>query len=285
MRIAAILLTAGMLSACAATPDPVAECGAPTGWEAVADVAEGQLLLFGETHGTVESPAMVAAYACAVTKSRGGVTAVGIEWASFRNDDLAAALSADDPRAEMRKSFTKHLSFQSGQGSEAMLDMILFLDALADAGADIRIRGFQTVTEGDFQTFQETGDQSIFERGYARGMLATAEGADRTIILVGNLHARRKPPEGRPWLNYALAASFLPEGTVTLEMQRLAGQAWVQTRTEDGQPRVGPRDYVAYAPQGGQEGAPQIAIDPSVEGFDGYYFVGPITPSPPAIQE
>lgn len=285
VRVAAVLIFTGVLSACAATPDPAAECGAPEGWEAVADAAEGNLLLFGETHGTVESPAMVAAYTCAVAKSKSGVTVVGIEWSASSNDDLAIALSNDDPRAAMLASFTTYLSYQSGQGSEAMLDMILSLNALADAGADIRVHAFQDLTEEEFEAFRKTGDQTFIERGYARGMMAIAEGADRSIILVGDLHAMRKPPEGVPWVNYSLAASFLPEGTVTLGMQHLAGQAWVQTRDEVGQPVVGPREYRANAPQGGRDGAPEIAIDPSVEGFDGYYFVGQITASPPAIQE
>ncbi|GGY54387.1 hypothetical protein [Parvularcula lutaonensis] len=88
------------LSACVSAPNLAQQtgCRPPAGWEAAALRAEGQILTFGETHGTKEGPAAVAEYVCAASAKGGGKTVFAVEIGKRYDAALQAALQADDPR-------------------------------------------------------------------------------------------------------------------------------------------------------------------------------------------
>ncbi len=264
-------------------PSSSAECGAPAGWEDVADAAEGRVLFFGEIHGNAETPDAFARYVCAAS-SRGGRTLVLLEWPNAYEPALEQAAVSNDPRSALLSGMARQWESTDGRGSAAMLDMAARILTMAQANENLSVQPATNFPLKKFPTPEETQAwvnqltpaeiQEIGEAGMASEVLRRSAGYDRTIFLVGNLHAALEPVEGMP---VEPAAMRTPDA-MSIRVIHSGGTSWVNTVAN------GP-GIQTYEPSS-EADLPANTMglsDLFAPHFDGFLSLGPITASPPAM--
>ena len=175
------------------------------------------IIVFGEMHGTAETPALFADFVCAAAKA--GPVVVGLEIDHEEQGAIDAFLASNGGAAALaRLRATDHFEHvPDGRSSLAMLAMIERLRAMKSSGLPIRVEAF-------VPRVPESASQTPYEKAMAerwRTSIAAMPGA-RFVGLVGNLHALRKPVYG-----FEPAAMHVPPGDIlTLTYAQLGGAAW-----------------------------------------------------------
>lgn len=266
------------------------DCRAPAGWEQVAAV-EPRVVIFGETHGTNEIPNAFTRYVCAAS-AQGGRTLVILEIDTSYEDAIAAASDASDPRAALLSGMPKHWARKDGRGSEAMLDMMESLIDLRQSGRAITIRPMvQLIGWPERDSPEElatwlakqlpTKAQQMGEDGMAEIIRANSKGFDRTIVLVGNVHARKAALPGLPGVQ--LMAMLVPE-SISLLVVHDGGTSWNMVSGESGLRDTFGSNATYEAADSMAAGPEKLPAFPGDEpSFDGYVSVGNITASSPAL--
>jgi hypothetical protein len=205
-------------------------------------VQPGKLIVFGEVHGSNEIPRFFGDLVDDAAR-RGMPVHVGLEL-SGRDGPVWTA------------------SFQSGRTSEAMAQLIERLDAM-------KVPIFWFDSEGPDRDGAMATNISA-ERRKAPG--------DLYLVLVGNLHARKKP--GAPWdPNVRWMAVRLAESepeVITLDVRYRAGTAWI---CQSNSPEACKPTTLQGSPAPTAAG---VALAPQPEGYDGTFDVGTLTASLPA---
>lgn len=292
-------LASFLLAACASQPHSDSnsnqistDCGAPAGWQTVRAAAENKVLIFGETHGTNEMPDALTRYVCAVT-AQGGRTLVLLEIDTAYADAFSEASDAADPHAVLLNRMPKHWSRFDGRGSLSMLDMLERLISLRQGGRDLTIMPMDQMTDWPEGMSPEelsawmseqppTTTQQMRDSGMAEKILSESEGFDRTIVLVGNVHARQAELEVLPGVK--LMAMLIPE-SISLIGIHDGGTGWSSKDGVTGNANemhqlnlIGaPANTLALSPE------PLPAYPGDTPAYDGYFSVGRITASPPAL--
>jgi hypothetical protein len=274
------------------------ECIAPEGWDEVA-ARDPDFVVFGELHGTREAPALIARILCAEAK-RGRRVLLAVEHSSWQNPAWQKAWALPHNAFSAALPDLGWRGREDGVASAAMLALVTGAHALKDRGAAIDIVAFNG-TRDDTQRarFANLPSQGPHEAAQAENIAqaAAAKDYDSVIVLVGNLHAEIGPlsiggPEFDP-----MALRLQAYGSVlSLGMRHAGGENWScqlppGTKLAPGQ-EVTNEMIVCAASSAGAEGAsargPHITVgalgDPQLERrFDGTFWVGPITASPPAF--
>jgi hypothetical protein len=295
--VAAIALLLGISGPGAAqhVPTPI------PGWEQVA-AQNPRFVIFGELHGTAESPRLVGQVA-AMLAAQGQRVLVAIEHDAQR--DAALQTLWAEPHegfAERLLSATRWAGRQDGVASVAMRDMLQFLHAKRSQGAAISVTAFNGFRDdAQHSRLQTPGSQTGHERAQAENIAAAAERGryDIVLVLVGSLHARRAMLQLGDFRVLPMAMHLSSRGSiVSLQMISGGGSSWICTDRAGARPiageTVGPEPLYCGAQvvrdRGLVTGAPMIALGPvpghrdeSPRAFDGYYWVGPVTASPPAV--
>lgn len=302
MKTLLVALALCLPAALAAEPAPetASACTAPDGW---ADVLaqNPRFVVFGELHGTVEAPALVARIICAEAM-QGRRVLLAVEHSSLYNTGLQAAweLPHDAFRAALPELGWR--GQDDGVGSEAMLQMVLGAHALKDGGASVDIVAFNhTKDDAQRARFADLPSQGPHEAAQAENIAEAAarKEYERVIVLVGRTHAEIAPlrlSSGGPAFE-PMAVRLRGYGTVlSLGMKHAGGETWgcalaPGTKLTPGQAVT--KDMITCsASRAGAEGAsdraPHITVgnlaDPQLaHRFDGTFWVGPITASPPAF--
>ena len=241
---------------------------------------EADLVLVGEQHGTVESPAFVAALACLA--SRGGrEVAVGFELTASEEGRFAAYLESDGgaaARAELLAGAPWRAtgSGQYGATSEAMLGLLESLRLYRAAG---RRLGFALFNRSG------AGGSQARDRRMAETLGAIAAGRPEgglLIALTGNIHSRLAPgtrwaPDYEP-MGYLVRRDWPDLRVVSLDVAHAGGSAWLCTPEGCGERRLRPR---------GEPAGDRFTItrhgEVQPDGHHGRYWVGEIHASPPAV--
>ncbi len=277
-----------------------AHCTAPEGWDEVVAL-DPDFVVFGELHGTTEAPALIARIICAeAMKSRRVLLAV--EHSSWQNAAWQEAWAL--PHAAFRQALPDlgWRGHDDGVASAAMLALVTGAHALKEKGAAIDIVAFNgTRDDAQRARFADLPSQGPHEAAQAENIAEAAarKNYDRVIVLVGNLHAEIAPlsiggPEFDP-----MAARLRGYGSVlSLGMRHAGGESWScqfapGTKLTPGQ-EVTNDMIICGASRAGAEGSterpphiPHITVgkpaDPQLERrFDGTFWLGPISASPPA---
>ncbi|MGV9010419.1 hypothetical protein [Brevundimonas sp.] len=245
-------------------------CNAPEGTPALLERPE-RIIVLGETHGTVETPAAFLAIVCEA--ARQGPVTVGLEMPEGDRLFLEFVMAAPDEEAAtriLRAGDFGDARRDDGRNSQAMFDMIIGFWRLKAAGHDIVLRPFaaqMSVISGR--------DQAWWELEMAHGMsrpLVDRPQA-RLLILVGNLHARKTAFERWPEVGLPAAGHLYGPDTLTLNSAQQGGGSWGCRET------CGPHtDRQVY-----DADARGVILGPVEDGaYDGVLAVGPTTASPPA---
>ena len=246
---------------------------------------ERTVLLLGEIPGTVESPRFVADLLCNVVAS-GHTAAVALQLPEMESGVVAKYLdsegSLEDRRALMTES-EELAQYFDGRFSESMVQLLESIRELRVRGGEIHLRLF---VPPDVDSLARQ-NLSTVERPMAVRVWKAIEEleADLFIVLAGLTHTRVIPgseldPDYKP-MGYILS-QWNPEWRLlSLALSHSGGTAWMCTTRNE-------IDCRAVPVTGGGWGEPNsvyIYGDVAETGYDGLYFVGGISHSPPARAE
>ncbi|MDE0008094.1 MAG: hypothetical protein OXS50_07440, partial [Gammaproteobacteria bacterium] len=247
------------------------------------------MVVFGETHGTQESPALVGDLACHLAED--GRVLVGIELPRWLDNDIAAFVAGEldavtlmtaerpvvrpdgSPLAGSEQQWWQET--RDGRSSRAMLGLVTRVRELVRYGLEV-----ETVTFDDAALWFEEEQEPAYAR---EGLMATnvarrwgAGDYDYALILTGGFHARRSP-EGRK----RTMVDWLPAADVfSVHIRFRRGAAWTCRLSRDG---ALPADCGAHALPGASRGGPLLTLTPLASArFDAEILLPEANPSPPA---
>src|SRR6202166_3161952 len=251
-------------------------CGAVPGLDPL--LRSRDVVLVGEMHGTVESPAFVDRAVCLALAVGRSVT-VGLEIPLEEDSRIRAFLassgSASDRDALLRGAFWQ-APFQDGRRSRAMLALLGDLRRSFHAGSPLHLLLLDSTA---FRGGSER-DRAMARR--LRDAIAAAP-HDLFLVLTGNIHTRLR--QGVPWdpsyepMGFVLTHLAPKLALAALDVAYTGGSAWICETPE-------PASCGAKALKGRPDaGSPGVTLAPTVsaEGYSGFYRVGTLTASPPAI--
>lgn len=276
-----VVIAIGAVASCNALP---AALGQTTGGNRASDVERAtaeiltvydrrSALLIGELHGTVETPAIVAALVARLVDER--PVTLALEMPRQEQARLDRYLASDGSPVAVSDllagAFWRRPTHQSdGRRSVAMLGLIEAVRARVLEGKDI------TLVALEDETFADRRD------GMAAGLSSLAPQLVRgaVIALLGNLHARLAPFEGisngqvidLP-LPTASRASALP--ITGINVYACQGAFWGCTGA------CGPTELPACP---GSANAGISALDPARSGYHFVVWLPKLTPSEPAVR-
>jgi len=270
-------------------------CEPLPGWSAAVEAADGGALIFGEGHGTQESPAVFAEVVCAAAAS-GGSVLVALELANSQQAALQDAwrASPEDFERELYQALPIWRSSRDGRASVAMLAMLTRLHALKSQGMQIDISAFNA-SPAQATAFNDLPGQEPHEAAQALNIATARNRGDYslTLVLVGNLHARKTPVSSRGGVWKPMGVKLEERGVsvVTLESDGPAGASWNCRLRPDfdisSNAAITEKDVVCGpSPEaaGKYQGDPRIELGGS-ENYDGFFRTGSTTASPPAFSD
>jgi hypothetical protein len=209
---------------------PPEMCALPSGWNQI-EAIKPQFVLFGEMHGTRESPELVGSIACALS-SQGQQVLVAVELDASTNPQLQALW--DTPSAGFAERLVTELPYFAGRkdgvGSEAMLHLIERLHALARAGQSIDIVAFNGARDAaQAQRWRELPGQGPHEAEQAENIAAAASQKryGHILVLAGNVHALKVPFDGSSVTFQPMAMHLAKSGSVISLIETYAsGTMW-----------------------------------------------------------
>lgn len=244
-------------------------CKPPAGSQSILNKENIYFILFGELHGTSESPAIFSEIVC-LAVTLGKKVLVGLEFPESARTAFQAFLiskgSIEDENRFLTDSYwVQPKNVSDGRTSDAMLNMVKRLRLLREAGYDLSITTFQR------QIMAGQESQTPYEKGLAASLIESkmSDSFDLVIVLVGNVHASKAV--GR--LPFEPMAMHLPkESTLSLNMKYSGGSTWACM------PECGVHSIARPA----EELIGQITLDDQLSaGYDGILNLGSITASPP----
>ncbi|HET9819268.1 MAG TPA: hypothetical protein VFP92_08895 [Rhodanobacteraceae bacterium] len=234
------------------------QCDAPPG------MPGAEILLFGETHGSAESPALVGEVVCAYAKQ--GPVALGLEMPSTEEAPIGVYLASDgdgDARGKLRSApFWLH---QDGRSSVAMFDLIEWVRHLKHGGLPVSV----------FTLNPNLARTSDDNRAIAQALRAfhAKHPARRIVALMGNLHAGQAKIS--PFGSTIVPAGYLLRDLhpVSVYVANPGGSIWACMGT-CGVHEVGGHWYPGRKPG--------FYADSPVQGYSMSYMLPGLTASPPA---
>ncbi len=300
LSAAALLSVASLVAARPASPGHAQiSCSAPPGWQEVLH-QNPRFVVFGEVHGTEQPPQLVGQLVCAEAL-KGKRVLLAVEMGANRDEALQAAWQL--PSGQFAQALAKldWVGRQDGVGSKAMFDLIVRMHLLNERGLPVSTTAFSGAkNKQQYEKFASLPAQGGHEAAQAENIAnaATTGTPDLVIVLVGNLHARKVPVERGGAFYDPMAKRLSTYGNVvSLDMRYGAGASWSCQLKQGFKPspgqRVGPENIQCgpFPTPGHTKGKDPVRIelsasDPttSAEGYDGTYWVGPVTASPPAFR-
>ncbi|MDQ3264566.1 MAG: hypothetical protein M3Y59_13025 [Myxococcota bacterium] len=261
------------------------------GWRSFA--RPGRMVVLGEKPGSHEIPAFVGDAVCQAAQV-GLAVHVALEIPRLEQPLVDAYLASEgtpDDRARLFRGGMWHRMYEDGRSSSAVADLIERVRGLRRAG--------QPVSLHFYDELQEPG--SLKEQRLAANLVSLWKQAPRDlyVVLTGNIHARTVV--GVAWdkrfepMGYHLA-SALPD-VLVLDAQYTGGDAWVcelsrwGRRLDCGARPAGIPRRAFWAQERPRLTDGRLAsrfagsfTAPSAEGYHGIFFVGRLTPAPPAVE-
>lgn len=286
-----------------------AHCPVIDGVENLLSDGGPEVIIVGEMHGMAEPPAFVKALTCH-SLSRGHKTALALEM-SDSNGILEKYLTSDGGDIATKSLFEGGMwksEFTDGRSSEAMLELVDYarevsqtnnLSVIKFKADDLNFNLFLSKNPDTGEDdFDQNGYSAAYEKAMAVNILsgATKTGADKTIVLVGNVHARRSNVTFGELDYPAMAANMPKPRSITLNTVSIGGTSWNCRGGKPSDCKVNKtNESISRDSKIAKTGNYTILLGegrgviPYVndsyykpEWFDGVIFVGAATASPPA---
>lgn len=272
----------------------VPSCKPIEGVEAVLDSPLPRVIILGELHGMDGPPNFAKALVCH-SLARGYRTALGFEMSDDAEQRLKiflASKGSEDARIEMFNHTMWTNDFTDGRSSEAMLALLDYARITQQSESSFKPFFFQS-TDVDWSQYEADPNAVLQanEKGMAENILSFSQKneIDKTIILVGNLHAKRaKNPFGDHDYDFMAVHMPAPE-TLTLSNLYGSGTSWNCLGSITGETVCGASDT-----QGNVDPDSELAKTENYEikiiqsptaaikGYDGWFYVGAANASKPA---
>lgn len=236
----------------------------------------GDVVLFGEIHGTAEIPAFVSLIACRALQ-RGIPVRIGMESYKEEQERLDAFVSSGDKATQdallQGEFWTRPV--QDGRSSIAHFGLIQWAQRAKKDKQKIDVYSFDS---------ERSQQQAERENNMANQIIEQQKQAPEALhlILVGNFHARTKV--GAPWdpslvWMGVLLAKALPSLTA-LNVSYSNGEAWVCFGSAAEDCEVSPMKGTPAA-----DPSTQLSLfeTPDENGYHGVFFVGELHSSLPAV--
>lgn len=270
--LAALLVTAAARGAPPPAPEPA--CGEISGLAQL--LGKRTVLVFGEMHGSRESPGFVGDVVCRALGSGLSVT-LGLELLDGEAPGIATFLGSaggEDDRRSLIAGGAWSAEYQDGRTSRAMLDLLDRVRRFRAAGKPVVVELF------DRSGWRSGQERDVLMAQALAGVLESTS-SDLVVVLTGNIHSRIG--RGTPWDDAYQPMTFLLLGMtdwrlVALNVAHAGGAAWIcngSTPSSCGERQVG-----GHGRETG--GAIELGDDPATSGHHGRYQVGPLNASPPA---
>ena len=275
------------------------DCPLPAGWASI-ERQQARFVIFGELHGTEQSPRFVGQLACALA-GRGERVLVAVEHPVNLAGAWQDAWQLPPGPFDAALAAKGWAGRTDGVGSKAYFDMLVRLHILKSLGLPVTVVPFAGfVDKAQFDRFAAIAGQGRYEAAMADNIARAAAAGefDVVLVLVGNLHAQKKLVVRGPIQFEPMAMQLARQAkVVTLDMRYGAGTSWHCAQKPGVQPasdrRIGPADLnCSNAPIAGYpefRGAPRIELATQKEegdspGYDGVFWLGPVTGSAPVVQ-
>ena len=261
-------------------------CAEPEGWSAIAARAP-DFVVFGELHGTQEAPRFLGSLACSLARDRKRIL-IAIEFNFQDNEALHSAWATDRATFETRLLEAGAWGRQDGVASEAMYSMLANLHRLHAIGYPIEIAAINGAANPEQRAkYAHLPGQGPHEAIQAENIASFARTGkfDHVLILVGNLHAQKNSRMLDGAVVDPMAKRLEHYGKViSLDIKHGGGFAWGCRRStsqelECSQFAVGQTSDLTRAPFISLND--DINSESASAAFDGSYWLGPITSSPP----
>ena len=261
-------------------------CAEPEGWSAIAAQAP-DFVVFGELHGTQEAPGFLGSLACSLARDRNRIL-IAIEFSVDDNEALQRAWATDRAKFETLLLEVGSWGRQDGVTSEAMYWMLNDLHRLRTLGYPIEIAAFNGAASPEQRAkYAHLPGQGPHEAILAENIasFARAGNFDHVLILVGNLHAQKKSSMLGGAVVDPMAKRLEHYGKViSLDIKHRGGFAWGCRRSSSQKLEC---SQLAVGKTNDIKRAPFISLNEGLiagyagEDYDGFYWLGPITSSPP----
>jgi hypothetical protein len=261
-----------------AVPVQQRSCGAVSGLSAL--LKRGNILLFGELHGTREAPAFIADVVCIAAKKRIAVT-LGLEIPLDEQASIDRFLDSSGgaaAEARLTEGAFWRPERQDGRSSIAMLHLIEQVRSLRASGNKVRIVAYDSKSGTPAQARDRVMAQNL-------AAVVGREPRNFLVVLSGNVHNRLT--RGVSWnkeyepLGYLLTKSSGSSRVISFNMSHEGGEAWGCRSPSPDSDEVSCAPY-SYRPQVGATAWSLKLTPASGAPFSGTYGVGRITASPPA---
>lgn len=257
-----------------ASADAEKDCNAYSGWEALAALAPSRIIMFGELHGTNESPDAVRGLLCELVNSRTPIK-FGLEAAHNQGPAIDRALSWPIEDEYLISAAPEMWSVADGRSSVAVLNLLNDLAEWRAEGAEVAVFAFDSTFEGEDRGIPRSTVMSREVDLATRGF----EGA--VVLLTGGGHIILNPPE-RLHEGGSLANEAKERPVLAMEMLHEGGKAFVTASFGGGETTVGALSFQKNHSETGDARIFQLSDD---DPRMGWFFVGPITASPPAFPD
>lgn len=240
----------------------------------------GNVLLFGEIHGTQEIEAFIADAVCMAAKKRIPVT-LGLEIAFDEQEAIDRFLDSDGgTKAKARLTAAAVWKIKDGRSSIAMLELLDQVRTLRAAGAKLRI-----VAYDQSGAFTAERDKAMAQN---LATIIAREPRSLLIVLSGENHTRLT--RGNPWnkefesMGYLLTKSIKSSRLISLKRSHEGGEAWVCIE-ESPNSTVTTCKPLRLKPETGAPPAWSVKLNAEPNStYSGTFGVGRITASPPVRQ-
>lgn len=264
----ALAFSFGWMDAVAAGPK--ASACAPVPGLDLGALADIRFLVFGEMHGTAETPAFVGDVACVLSAKRSVV--VAIELPVVDETNTVAFVQSKGAKSDVDRLLHSGAwggAYQWGATSVAMFELVERVRALRESGRDISVAHFMPINGADLH-------QNYYEVLMAAELAKVAAKHPKAIVvaLMGNIHARKAAIDRGPLKLLPAVAHLPPSDVLSFDTSPGGGAAW------NCQPDCGPHP-LGSAPEPKPRGVHRAE---GAGAFDGVFSVGKhATPSPPAM--
>lgn len=245
-----------------------------------AKITFAPILLVGEIHGTNEIPKFVGNVICNVQKS-GKFVWLGLEIPITEQASIDTYLDSKGTLDD-KKQLTSGVfwSFKDGRSSQAVWNLIEQVRIFKKKGIPINIFAFDQMADGEdsFSNRRERGMAEVLTKIQQLNQQALG------IVLIGNYHARKNIDIDAAQPLYSLGARLQKIGALSIQAYYDVGQAWTMRQEISGITQKNsnlPENFIRPKLSQGILLEPILSKE-KMMAFDGYYYLGKISASPPA---
>ena len=256
-----------------------------------------KFIIIGESHGMKEPPAFIEALLCH-SLSQGLNTGLALEFGNElgRYETYLKSEGSDADKAIFYDDWSWKGDFTDGRSSEAMMKLIDKVRLQKLSGQKLRVTLFRPEYLKSENYADRNSYSQAFEEESAKNIFDGSQNIDKTIVLVGNFHARRGRFEFKNISYEHMAQHMPPPNTLTFNVVYRSGTSWSCRGPEPSDCKeykiggvVNPNSSLGQSDEfriiynaDEDEIAPFAGVRYRKNWYDGVVYVGSATASPPA---